>query len=141
MRPRALALAARVADGWEASYVTPARFAELAGRLDGLLTEAGRAAGDVRRSLETDVILTATPAEAETWNRRFAAERGVAPGHPILETALAGDAVAVAARIGAYAAAGVTDLMLGFADFPATGMLQRFAREVMPHLASVTPSR
>ena len=35
---------------------------------------------------------------------------------------------------GEYAAAGATDLMLGFADFPATGMLERFARDVTPQL-------
>ena len=26
--------------------------------------------------------------------------------------------------------------MLGFADFPATGMLERFARDVLPRLAT-----
>jgi len=30
--------------------------------------------------------------------------------------------------------AGATDLMLGFADFPATTMLEGFAERVPPHL-------
>src|SRR5207244_9726920 len=43
MKPRALALAARCADGWEASYVTPRDFAARSARLDVLAADAGRA--------------------------------------------------------------------------------------------------
>ena len=114
--------------------MTPARYAVLAARLDGLLAAAGRRREDVRRSVEVDVILAGSPRDREAWTRRFSAERGVAPDHAIHETALAGDAEAVAERVGAYAAAGATDLMLGFVDFPATGMLERFARDVFPRL-------
>ena len=134
MGPQALALTARRADGWEASYVTPADFAAIASKLDGLLAAAGRLREDVRRSVEMDVILADSPREREAWTRRFAAERGVGPGHAIHATALSGDAGAVARRVGEYAAAGATDLMLGFVDFPATGMLERFARDVFPRL-------
>jgi hypothetical protein len=31
--------------------------------------------------------------------------------------------------------------MLGFADFPATGMLERFARDVMPRVARAGADR
>jgi alkanesulfonate monooxygenase SsuD/methylene tetrahydromethanopterin reductase-like flavin-dependent oxidoreductase (luciferase family) len=47
---------------------------------------------------------------------------------------LAGPPEAVAARIDEYANAGVSDLTLGFADFPATAMLERFAARVLPAL-------
>jgi alkanesulfonate monooxygenase SsuD/methylene tetrahydromethanopterin reductase-like flavin-dependent oxidoreductase (luciferase family) len=136
MGPRALALAARRADGWEASYVTPAAFATLAARLDAELAAAGRLPGDIRRSVETDVILAESPSERATWIRRFGAARGLRAGDALLETALIGDAATVAARVAEYAAAGVTDLMLGFADFPATDMLERFARDVLPRVAA-----
>jgi alkanesulfonate monooxygenase SsuD/methylene tetrahydromethanopterin reductase-like flavin-dependent oxidoreductase (luciferase family) len=132
MGPRALALTARRADGWEASYLTPADFAARSARLDALLAAAGRRAGDVRRSVEADVILTGSRAEQEAWTRRFRAERGGHAADAVLDTALVGDADAVAARVVEYAGAGATDLMLGFADFPATGMLERFARDVLP---------
>ena len=140
MGPRALALTARRADGWEASYLSPAAFAALGARLDALLAAAGRHRADVRRSVELDVILAGSASERAALMHRFAAERGVAPGHVILDTALVGDAEAVAARIADYAAAGATDLMLGFVDFPATGMLERFAREVVPRLARNGPA-
>jgi alkanesulfonate monooxygenase SsuD/methylene tetrahydromethanopterin reductase-like flavin-dependent oxidoreductase (luciferase family) len=132
MRPQALALTARRADGWEASYVTPAIFATLGARLDARLAIEGRAPRAVRRSVEVDVIVAASPAEREVWIQRFAAERGDAAA--LLDTALVGDSEAVANRILAYAAAGATDLMLGFVDFPATTMLERIAREVVPRL-------
>ena len=128
MKPRALAMAARCADGWEASYVTPAAFATLSASLDARLAESGRPAAGVRRSLEIDVALVDSEAEAARCRQRFCAERGLAAGDPMLDTALIGDREAVVSRIGAYAAAGATDLMLGFADFPATGMLERLAR-------------
>ena len=38
-----------------------------------------------------------------------------------------GTDVAALERMAAYEAAGATDLMLGFADFPSTGMLEAFA--------------
>lgn len=135
MGPRALALTARRAQGWEASYVTPAGFAARSSRLDDLLVAAGRRPGEVCRSVEADVILAGSPAEQATWTARFCTERGIHGAHAVLDTALAGDPEIVAARIAEYAAAGATDLMLGFADFPATGMLERFAREVAPRLA------
>ena len=47
---------------------------------------------------------------------------------------LIGTPDAVAARIAPYAAAGATDLMLGFADFPATRMVEIFAERVLPTL-------
>jgi alkanesulfonate monooxygenase SsuD/methylene tetrahydromethanopterin reductase-like flavin-dependent oxidoreductase (luciferase family) len=135
MGPRAQALAARRADGWEASYVTPADLAARCARLDDLLVAAGRLPGEVRRSLETDVILAGSADDRAAWTDRFCAERGVHSGHGLLDTALVGDADTVAARVADYAAAGATDLMLGFVDFPATEMLERFARDVVPRLA------
>lgn len=141
MRPRALALTARRADGWEASYVTPAGFAALSARLDALLAAAGRRRDDLRRSVEADVILVGSARERQMWTRRFCAERRIGADHAVLDTALVGDAHDVAARVAEYAAAGATDLMLGFADFPATNMLERFAREVLPRVTRAAAAR
>jgi alkanesulfonate monooxygenase SsuD/methylene tetrahydromethanopterin reductase-like flavin-dependent oxidoreductase (luciferase family) len=140
MRPRALALTARHADGWEASYVTAAAFARLSRRIDEMLAREGRAPHALRRSVEIDVILAATPDERARWVERFSAERG-RDAAAVLDTALVGDAETVAARIGDYAAAGATDLMLGFADFPHTTMLERLARDVAPRLATPVAGR
>jgi len=131
MGPEALGLAARRAAGWEASYLTPAAFGERWSRLRTLLDAEGRPWCEYRRSIELDVVLGLTDAEVEDELRRFCAARAIEKSAALLETALVGTADAVAERIERYAAAGATDLMLGFADFPATGMVEIFAERVL----------
>ena len=131
MGPRALAAAARCADGWEASYVTPASFAARWARVQAELQAAARPVASFRRSVELDVV-AATAAGVAGARAEFCTARRIGPDHPLLETALIGDSATIAGRIGEYVAAGATDLMLGFADFPASGMLERFADEVLP---------
>jgi alkanesulfonate monooxygenase SsuD/methylene tetrahydromethanopterin reductase-like flavin-dependent oxidoreductase (luciferase family) len=130
--PRAIALAARCADGWEASFLAPAAFAEAGARLDEALAAAGRPRGALRRSVELDAALADTPDEANTAIERFCVHRNIARDHPLLRGALAGDVDTVVARVVAYRQAGATDLMIGFTDFPDTTMLERFAARVMP---------
>lgn len=133
MGPRALAAVARHADGWEASYLSPEAFAGKRAALDALLAREGRAPGRLRRSVELDVVLVESAAERGVLER-FCRERGIDAGHPLLKAALVGPPHAIVEAIGRYAAAGATDLMLGFADFPAPGMLERFAARVLPAL-------
>ena len=131
MGPGALGVAARRASGWEASYLTPAAFGERWDRLRTLLEDAGRPWWDFRRSVELDVVLGLTAAEVDEALRLFCATRGIERSDTLLATALTGPPDAVRARIAEYAAAGATDLMLGFADFPATRMTELFAERVL----------
>jgi alkanesulfonate monooxygenase SsuD/methylene tetrahydromethanopterin reductase-like flavin-dependent oxidoreductase (luciferase family) len=131
MGPGALAVAARHASGWEASYVTPEAFSRRWDHVRRLLEAAGRPWWDYRRSVELDVVIGPTEASADRARREFCGSRGIGAGAALLETALIGTPDAVRARIAEYAAVGVTDLMLGFADFPATGMIELFAERVL----------
>ena len=131
MGPRALALTARCADGWEASYVSPADFAIRSQRLSTLLRSDGRAEDTFPRSIELDAIVTEEGGTLDCLVDRFRVARGIEHGHPLLDTVLAGDGMAVARRMAGYERAGATDLMLGFADFPSTGMLEAFATTVL----------
>ena len=131
MGPRALAITARCADGWEASYVSPTDFATRWQQLMTLLKSEGRAVDAFRRSVELDAIVTEEGGPLEALIDRFRVARGIERGHPLLDTVLAGDGTALAERMASYEAAGVTDLMLGFADFPSTGMLETFAATVL----------
>jgi alkanesulfonate monooxygenase SsuD/methylene tetrahydromethanopterin reductase-like flavin-dependent oxidoreductase (luciferase family) len=127
MGPRALALTARCADGWEASYVTPADFGARWQRLSTLLRSEGRADDTFLRSVELDALVVEDRSAVDASIDRFRVARGLERGHPLLDTVLTGDGSALAARMASYEAAGATDLMLGFADFPSTGMLELFA--------------
>ena len=134
MGPRAIALAARCADGWEASFLAPPAFADAAARVDSALTAAGRPRDALRRSIEVDALLADTPAHAAAAIERFRAHRRIVRDHPLLKGAVAGDVETVIARALAYEKAGATDLMVGFADFPGTTMLEQFAAQVLPAL-------
>jgi alkanesulfonate monooxygenase SsuD/methylene tetrahydromethanopterin reductase-like flavin-dependent oxidoreductase (luciferase family) len=128
MGPRALALAGRCADGWEASYLSPGDFASRWQRLQRHLRAEGRAIDAFPRSVELDAIVTEDGGSVAPSMARFCADRGIERGHPLLDTVLAGDRAAIVDRLADYEAAGATDLMLGFADFPATRMLELFAK-------------
>jgi alkanesulfonate monooxygenase SsuD/methylene tetrahydromethanopterin reductase-like flavin-dependent oxidoreductase (luciferase family) len=134
MSEPALALVARLADGWEASYLSPAEFARRWRKLRGLLEAEHRDSESVRRSIEVDVVLGQSVADATLALGRFCAARGIDEHHRLVATLLAGDATAVQQAATAYEAAGATDLLLGFADFPDTGMLEAFAATVSPVL-------
>lgn len=136
MSAHALSVAAARADGWEASYLTPAAFAEKWEQLQALLAQEARAPETLRRSVEVDVILGRDHAEAGRWRARFCKARGLPSDHPLLETALMGEPRALLDRIAQYRAAGATDLMCAFADFPEIGMLERFATDVLPIAAT-----
>lgn len=131
MGPRALAITARCAEGWEASYVSPEDFARRWQHLIKLLESERRRVESFRRSVELDAIVTEAGEPPEPSLARFCTERGIDREHALMGTVLAGDATAIAARIAAYEAAGATDLMLGFADFPSTRMLELFAATVL----------
>jgi F420-dependent oxidoreductase-like protein len=77
---RTLPLVARLADEWNAVYVTTAEFARLNVRLDELLQAEGREKGEVRRSLMTGCVFGRDQAEINrkvaerTKNKRSAAQ-------------------------------------------------------------------
>jgi alkanesulfonate monooxygenase SsuD/methylene tetrahydromethanopterin reductase-like flavin-dependent oxidoreductase (luciferase family) len=134
--PQALAAVARHADGWEASYLSPAAFAAKRRTLGSLLAAAGRDPARLRHSIELDVVLAASAGALKAAVARFCGERRIHPGHALLRASLVGEPPAVTAAIRRYAQAGATDLMLGFADFPAPGMLETFAARVLPALGA-----
>jgi len=133
MGDRMLALTAELADGWEASYLAPAAFAEKLKRLAEHCQTTGRDVGQIRRSVEVDVVVALKPTEVEATTRLFLESRGLADGHPLLETALIGDPAQCRDRILQYRHAGVTDFTLSFADFPSRAMLRLFAEQVRPY--------
>jgi hypothetical protein len=78
-----------------------------------------------------DVIVAASPAERERWIRTFCAERGRDAARAARHGA-GGRSASRRGAILAYAAAGATDLMLGFVDFPGDDDARAIAREVVP---------
>lgn len=125
---RTLPLVARFADEWNAVYVPPARFTELSARLDGLVREAGREPGAVRRTLMTGSYYGMDAAEIDAQlassgtTREKLWERGV----------LVGTSEEVAAQIRAFAEAGVQRIMVQWLDLDGIDRLEHFAANVLP---------
>ncbi len=109
---RTLPLAARYADEWNAVYISPARFAELNGMLDGLLAAAGREPASVRRSLMIGCLFGRDATEVE---RKLAARHRTA-AEMVERGVAAGTGEEIAAQLAAWAAAGVQRVMLQWLD-------------------------
>src|SRR5262249_48907567 len=117
-------------------FLTPAAFADASARVDFALAAAGRPREALRRSVELDAAIADTRAEAIATVEQFCRRRGITREHPLLQATLAGDVDVIIAQVLAYRKAGATDLMIGFADFPDTTMLERFAARVLPALSA-----
>ena len=109
-RRRTLPLVARYADEWNGVFLTPEQFAETSAALDGLLAEAGRTPGSVRRTLMTRVVFGRDRAAAE------AKLGGQDPAALEARGAIVGGSEQVRERLAAFAAAGVEGIMLQWVD-------------------------
>lgn len=124
MRPRMLRLAAELADGWEASYLTAEEFAAKGRAIEAVCLRAGRDPGTLARSLEVDVVTGGDRAAVGRAARAFCRARGIRLEDPLVRTALVGTPATLRDRATRLGAAGATHLTLSFADFPRLGMLR-----------------
>lgn len=125
---RTLPMAARHATEWNAVYLTPAVFAERSRQLDVLLTKAGRAPGEVRRSMMTGLYFGHDEAEAA----RHANGRDL--GELRARGALAGPPTQVVDQLGALAGAGVQRVMLQWLELDDLDRLEAFGKAVVPQV-------
>ena len=127
-----IACAARHADVWEASYRTPAEFAQLSARLDA---ERGEARAPVVRALEVDVFIGGDAARASAVLSRVREERPPEHVSHVIERSLYGTSEQVAAQLAGLAEVGVEQLLLAFHDPHDADALEAFA-EAMNVFAS-----
>jgi F420-dependent oxidoreductase-like protein len=137
---RTLPLVARYADIWNALMVDPDEFRTLSGILDDLLEAAGRPPSAVRRTLMTNI--TFAPDRQSLASRLKLA--GSDAGSAALDEAVAsmrasrknivGTPEMIHEQIGAYAEAGVEELMLQWLDLDDIEGLRAFAHTVLPSL-------
>ena len=124
---RTLPLAARYADEWNAVFVTEEKFAELNSRLDGLLREAGRPSGEVRRALMTRAVFGRT--EAEMDRKLDGASRESLPA-----AVIAGTAGETVERLGRLSEAGVQRVMLQWLEVDDIDGLEAMSESVLSQL-------
>lgn len=140
---RTLPLVARFADIWNSTALPPEEFRRRSIVLDDLLRKNGRQPGDVRRTIMVAVVCGRDEPEMERQVRwlRMIPDLADAPLETLLEfmrtqiAALIGTPDEVAQEMGAYAEAGVEELMVQWFATDDIGGLALIAERVLPQLS------
>ena len=126
---RTLPLVARLADEWNAVYITADEFARLNARLDELLEVEGREKGEVRRSLMTGCVFGRDQAEVNrkvaerTKNKRDAAQLR---SHGVI----VGAGTDIREQLAELAEVGVEQVMLQWLDLDDLAGIEALAEQI-----------
>lgn len=127
-RNKTLALAAEYADEWNGVFIPHETYRDLNGHLSDLLSERGRAVGEVTRSLMTRVVFAQDDAALD----KIKSERG-----KTLDElrgggrSMAGTPSMLVDQIGAYIEAGVERFMLQWLELDDLEGIERMASDVL----------
>ncbi len=114
-------IAAKYADIWESSYLSPPQFSSLNTKFEDLVT-ALKEGGDkyehrkILKSIELDVLIAESESELEYKKRMLAMERGPAIYNQILNNGLVGTPDNISKRVKEYIEAGINQFILAFQD-------------------------
>ncbi|HZA08190.1 MAG TPA: LLM class flavin-dependent oxidoreductase [Nitrososphaeraceae archaeon] len=121
-RNKTMQIAAKYADIWESSYITPEQFASLNKKFDAISKQfnsndnGSNRSKNITKSIELDVIIADSDSDLEYKKRIFAMERGPSVVHKILEYGLVGKPDKIAEKLKEYTNAGVDQFCLAFQD-------------------------
>src|ERR687885_772438 len=121
-RNKTMQIAAKYADIWESSYITPEQFASLNQKFDWISkqisdnNDGDNSSKKISRSIEVDVIIADSDSDLEYKKRIFAMERGPGVSHQILKHGLVGKPDEIAKKLKEYTNAGVDQFFLAFQD-------------------------
>jgi alkanesulfonate monooxygenase SsuD/methylene tetrahydromethanopterin reductase-like flavin-dependent oxidoreductase (luciferase family) len=118
---KTMQIAAKYADVWESSYITPEQFTSLSKKFEDIKSEQSNNNNSVdkktiKKSIELDVVIADSDSDLEYKKRVFAMERGPEVTHQILNHGLVGTADKIAERMKEYIDAGVNQFFLAFQD-------------------------
>ena len=128
---RTLGIVAQQADGWNAAYVSPERFAELNAILDTKATDAGRHPVTIRRGINLVFNLSSTRAGAAALEAEMRAQWGPT-FERIANGTLLGTPDDAVSRIAAYIEAGATDVHIALRAPWNADALDAYVAEVVP---------
>jgi alkanesulfonate monooxygenase SsuD/methylene tetrahydromethanopterin reductase-like flavin-dependent oxidoreductase (luciferase family) len=120
-RNKTMQIAAKYADIWESSYITPEQFASLNKKFDAIFEQLnninhGNTSKRITKSIELDVIIADSDSDLEYKKRVFAMERGPGVAHQILKHGLVGKPDKITEKLKEYVNAGVDQFFLAFQD-------------------------
>jgi alkanesulfonate monooxygenase SsuD/methylene tetrahydromethanopterin reductase-like flavin-dependent oxidoreductase (luciferase family) len=121
-RNKTMQIAAKYADIWESSYITPEQFASLNKKFDDISKQLNsndngiNMSKEISKSIELDVIISDSDSDLEYKKRIFAMERGPGMAYQILKHGLVGKPDKIAEKLKEYTSAGVDQFLLAFQD-------------------------
>ena len=113
-KTKMMCLAARYADIWEASYLSPEQFRILNTTFYDISKKFG--SKSITKSIELDVIIASSDSELKYKEKLFAMERGPNVYHQILGHGLVGTPDKIAEKLKDYSDAGIEQFFLAFQD-------------------------
>ena len=121
---RTMRIAAKYANVWESSYITPEQFASLNKTFEDIRSEQSNDSNNksstenktIKKSIELDVIIADSDSDLEYKKKIFAMERGPGVAHQILKHGLVGKPGKIAERLKEYTDAGIKQFLLAFQD-------------------------
>jgi alkanesulfonate monooxygenase SsuD/methylene tetrahydromethanopterin reductase-like flavin-dependent oxidoreductase (luciferase family) len=121
---KTMQVAAKYADVWESSYITPEQFASLNAEFEDIIMAGQQQQKPsnssnkkkIVKSIELDVIIADSDSDLEYKKRIFAMERGPNVSYQILKHGLVGKPDNIKERLKEYIAAGVDQFILAFHD-------------------------
>jgi alkanesulfonate monooxygenase SsuD/methylene tetrahydromethanopterin reductase-like flavin-dependent oxidoreductase (luciferase family) len=128
---RTIPMAARLADGWNAAYVSVDEYARLCGVLDDACAAAGREPASVRRGVNLMFNVVSTRAQAEAAEAQLRAQWGPAFDR-IAGGALMGTPDDAVARVLEYRRAGADDVNIALRAPWDDDALTAYLTEVLP---------
>jgi alkanesulfonate monooxygenase SsuD/methylene tetrahydromethanopterin reductase-like flavin-dependent oxidoreductase (luciferase family) len=111
-----MAIAAKYADVWEASYISPDKFKLLFEKFMEISDIVVRRSNKITSSIELDVIIAESDSELAYKEKLFMMDRGPSVYNQILRNGLVGTPDRVRERIKEYVDAGVEQFFLAFHD-------------------------
>jgi alkanesulfonate monooxygenase SsuD/methylene tetrahydromethanopterin reductase-like flavin-dependent oxidoreductase (luciferase family) len=123
-KKKTMTIAAKYADIWESSYLSPKEFLKLNNEFTYIIDKDTNR--KVERSIELDVMIAESVTDLEYKEKIFSIERGPNILHQIRKHGLIGNPTTVAERIKEYLEGGVTQFFLAFQDPFDTSSLELF---------------
>ena len=116
-RDKMMAIAAKHANIWEASYISPQKFNDLNEKFKEISSrEKINDSNNIMRSIELDVIIAKSESELDYKKKLFMMDRGPGVYNQILQNGLVGTKDKVRQKIDEYADSGVEQFFLAFHD-------------------------
>jgi alkanesulfonate monooxygenase SsuD/methylene tetrahydromethanopterin reductase-like flavin-dependent oxidoreductase (luciferase family) len=122
---KTMGIAARYADIWETSYLSPDEFSILDEKFKKIIISKN-IERKIKRSIELDVIIGQSNSEVKYKEQLFSMQRGHNVLHQIKKKGLVGKSDDIACRIQEYANVGVDQFFLAFQDPYDTRSLRLF---------------